>query len=233
MSNYEDRPLIGYIPTVLKKVRQFQALTYSEQPEIFNLFAEIQTVLNNQFVETSTEYGVKRWETILGIVPKATDSFDARKTKILIRLNEQLPYTLTTFINMLGSLYGENFELITNFNEYEMELITHIGENGGVDNLKYLIQSVVPANLVVISTNSLECITSGQIRVSSGIISTIVYMVTNDFSDTYDANGMVKGGSTLVQSKIEFITNDFETIVSANGSATNKSASVIVTEYQI
>jgi len=233
MSNYQDRPLISYIPTVLKEVPQYQALTYGEQPEIFNLFAEIEIALNNQFVETSTEYGIKRWETILGIIPKATDSFEARKTKILIRLNEQLPYTLTTFINMLRNLYGENFELITNFNEYEMELITHIGENGGVDNLKYLIQSVIPANLVVISTNNLECITSGQVRIGSGIISTLVYMVTNDFSDTYGANGTVKNSSTLVQSKIELITNDFETVVSADGSVTNKSAFVIVTEYQI
>ena len=233
MSNYEDRPLIGYIPTVLKEVKQYKALTYGEQPEIFNLFNEIQNALDNQFVETSTEYGVKRWETILGIIPKATDSLDARKTKILIRLNEQLPYTLTAFINMLSNLFGDNFELNTNFTEYEMELITHIGEIGGVDNLKYLIQSVIPANLIVISTNALECHANGQARIGSAIIPTMIYMVTNDFFGTYGVNGTVVHSSSLVQTKVELITNDFEMVVSVNGSAFNKSAAVVVTEYQI
>jgi|LSQX01.1.fsa_nt_gb hypothetical protein len=180
MSNYQDRTLIDYIPTVLKEVKQYQALTYGEQPEIYTLFNGIQSALDNQFVETSTEYGVKRWEKILGIIPKATDSLDARKTQVLIRLNGQLPYTLTAFRNMLISLYGNNFELITNLNEYKMELITHLEEVGGVDNLRYLIQSVVPANLVMISNNNLECVARGQIHFGSGVVTTMVYMVKTE-----------------------------------------------------
>ena len=233
MSNYKDRPLINYVPTVLKEVKQYQALTHGEQVEIFNLFTEIEIALNNQFVQTSTEYGVERWEKILGIKPKGTDILDTRKFRILSRLNQQLPYTLPILKNILQSLYGDNFELITNFTEYEMELITYIGEVGGVDALSYIIKSVIPANLIVISTNILECHTDGQVRVSSAIVTTIIYMVTNDFSDIYGMYGTATHGSTLVQTNVELITNDFEKVVSIDSLMSIRSAAIIVMEYQI
>jgi hypothetical protein len=78
MGSYRDRALTGYLPAALKEVREYQALAHGEQPEIFNLFAEIQIALDNQFIETSTKYGIRRWEKMLGVVPKGTDTLEER-----------------------------------------------------------------------------------------------------------------------------------------------------------
>ena len=77
-----DRNLIDYLPQVLKEVRELKLLLQSEQVEIANLWGSIDNALNDQFVIDATEYGVKRWEKILGIIPKATEPLDARKFRI-------------------------------------------------------------------------------------------------------------------------------------------------------
>jgi hypothetical protein len=201
-----DRQLIDYLPHIIRDVREYKAiLNHGEQAEVSFFWNATDAVFDDQFIESSTVNGIKRWEKILGLVPKGTDTLQTRKTKILIELNAQSLYTFRAFKNMLSSLFGDNFELNTDFTEYEMELTTHIGEIGEVDNLKYLIQSIIPANLIVISTNTLECHANGQARIGSAIIPTMIYTVTNDF----------------------------ETVISANGSVFNKSAAVVVTEYQI
>ncbi len=105
MSNYRDRPLIDYLPMVLKNVREFQLIIETEQPEIFKLFEAIQLVLDNQFVLSSTEYGVKRWEKMLKGFDSiifdrtsfvTTDSFVREKTKTFDVLKSK---SLPSYIN--------------------------------------------------------------------------------------------------------------------------------------
>lgn len=62
-----DRLIIDYLPAVLCNVPEFKALMAAEQPEIEALWAEQKSVLENQFLVSATELGVKRWERILKI----------------------------------------------------------------------------------------------------------------------------------------------------------------------
>jgi len=150
MSNYEDRPLIGYVPTVLKEVKEYQALTYGEQAEIFKLFDEIQTALNNQFVITSTEYGVERWENILNIVPKATYTLDERKFTILSRLAEELPFSYRMLAQILNKLCGENgYWMGVNHDLYELTVKVALIAKNNYNDVETLLNRVVPANLII------------------------------------------------------------------------------------
>lgn len=150
MSNYEDRPLIGYIPSVLKEVHQFRALTYSEQPEIFNLFAEIEIALNNQFIETSTGYGVERWEKILQITPKATYTLNERKFTILSRLAEELPFTFQMLEQMLIKLCGKDgYWIEVNPDLYELVIKVALTAKNNFKDVETLLKRVVPANLII------------------------------------------------------------------------------------
>lgn len=150
MSNYKDRALIGYIPTVLKEVRQYQALTYGEQPEVFNLFAEIETALNNQFVLTSNEYGVTRWENILKIVPKATYTLDERKFTILSRLAEELPFTYRMLEQILTELCGVGgFQMEVRHALYELDVQVELTAMNNFNDVETMLNRVVPANLII------------------------------------------------------------------------------------
>ena len=150
MSNYQDRLLIDYLPTVLKDTREFQAIMQSEQPEIFDLFNEIQIALDNQFIQTLTTYGVERWEKILHIVPKITFSLEERKFSIQSLLSKQLPYTIRMLEKWLIELCGDN-AVAMEFNDDDQTLsvfVAIIGKNRLTD-VETMLRKICPASLVI------------------------------------------------------------------------------------
>jgi hypothetical protein len=150
MRDFYDRPLIGYLPEVIKKIREYQALMYGEQPEIFDLFIGIDTALNNQFIITATEYGVERWEKILGIVPKATFTLDERKFTILAKLSEQLPFTYRMLEQMMTQLCGEDGFRITLQNEiYTLNVSVDLTAANNFNDVDALLKRTCPANLII------------------------------------------------------------------------------------
>ena len=145
-----NRQLIDYLPTVLKLVREYQAIMYSEQPEMVDLYVEIQTALDNQFIHTATEYGVKRWEKLLNIVPKATSTLDERKFVILLRLAEKLPFTYRVLQQLLNELCGESgYTMQLNHNIYKLTVIIGLTSANNFNDVKAMLRRVIPANLTL------------------------------------------------------------------------------------
>jgi hypothetical protein len=253
--------LLAYLPPKIQEYFEIQEITRTENPEFQIVWNASDQMKKDLFILTAEEQGLRRFERIMGIFPSEQDTFESRRMRILTRWNDARPYTFRYLWGMLEVITGGNFNIITNFNEYEMEIITHIGHFGGVEDLRYLLQTVIPANLIVISNNVLDVESTGNLRLASAIIPTMVYMVTNDFEADYEITGTAAHRATLVQSSVvmvtndfeaiytaegrgntgaimevvsEFlITNDFEAVVSVDGSAKNRSATILVTEYQI
>lgn len=145
-----DRNLIDYLPQVLKEKRELKLTFQSEQIEIEKSWDALKNALNDQFVVDSTEYGVSRWEKILGIIPKATETLDIRKFRILTRLNEQLPYTFTTLKQQLEALCGSDGYSLTLKNEiYTIEVKVNLIAKSNFDDVAALLHRVIPANMVI------------------------------------------------------------------------------------
>ena len=142
-----ERKLIEYLPYVVRDYSEFQGLTAGEQPEFEQAWNRADELLDNQFVLTAGNLGLSRWEEILGIVPKATDTLDDRRFRVLTRLNEELPYTLPQLRNILQTLCGEgNFSAEIESETYE--LIVKIGL-AAKRNLEALLERVSPENLII------------------------------------------------------------------------------------
>lgn len=145
-----DRNLIDYLPQVLKEVRELKLIFQSEQTEIADLWGSIDNALNDQFVIDATEYGVSRWEKILGIIPKATETLDARKFRILTRSNEQLPYTIRTLKQQLEALYGKDDYSVELYNDvYTIEVKVNLIAKNNFDDVAALLHRVIPANMII------------------------------------------------------------------------------------
>lgn len=149
MGNYEDRPLIDYLPNVIKNVREYQALTHTEQPEIFKLFEEIQTALNNEFVLTSTEYGLRRWETILGIIPNpASETIQFRRNRILLRIQTFLPFTERWLKQKIDELFTVGDVVFSvDYNHYKVNAMINQADMNLLNEVKLLFKKVIPANM--------------------------------------------------------------------------------------
>lgn len=146
-----NRKLIEYIPPFLRNVKEYNIiLENSEQPEMILLWDALNNGLNDQFVIDATENGVSRWEKILGIVPKATLTLNERKFTILTKINEQLPFTITTLKEQLKNLCGEDGYVLTlNGDNYTLDVKVALTAINNFEDVKSLLQRVVPANLVV------------------------------------------------------------------------------------
>jgi len=152
---FENRPLIEYFPNVLRDVREYQALTIGEEPEIGLLWGNIQSALDDQFVLSATENGVKRWEKILKIIPKATLTLDERKFTILTRLAEQLPFTIRMLINMLTGLCGpDGFTIELDAGVYTLHVEVALTAVKNFEDVGLMLNRVCPANLII--TMSIE-----------------------------------------------------------------------------
>lgn len=145
-----DRNLIDYIPQVLKDVREYKNVMEVEQPEIVNLWSELENALKDNFINDATQNGVLRLEKILKIVPKASDTLDIRKFRILARFNEQLPYTFRTLQERLTTLcgkYGYTLELKNDI--YTLKVRIELIVKGQYDAVDNLLRRITPANLII------------------------------------------------------------------------------------
>lgn len=145
------RNLIDYLPEFLREIREYKAiLTDAVQPEIVELFDNLERVLNNQFIETSDEYGVSRWEKMLGISPKPTYSLDDRKFGILTKMNEQLPYTTRSMEKRLESLCGKgNYKVDVDANNFTLNVGVALTAQNSYKDVYAMLEKVVPANMVI------------------------------------------------------------------------------------
>lgn len=146
-----DRNLIEYLPEFLRDVKEYDAiLTKAEQPEMVALWEAEENALKDQFIVDATENGISRWERILGITPKGTDGLDVRRFSVLTRINEQIPFTLTTLKEQLESLCGEDgYEVNLDAKNYVLTVRVALTAESSFDEVRLFLKRVVPANLVV------------------------------------------------------------------------------------
>ena len=98
-----DRKLIHYLPPFVQEYVEIQEIMKTEQHETDLLWIATEGVFADQFIQDATINGVSRWESMLGISPKGTDTLDERKFRVLSKLNQELPYTLRKFSRLSTS----------------------------------------------------------------------------------------------------------------------------------
>ncbi len=145
-----DRQLIDYLPDLIKQSPIFNEITEAEQPEFALLWSKLDETLKNSFVDTAEESGVIRYEEILNLAPKPTDTLDDRRFRILARLNEKLPYTEKTLNERLTLLCGNGgYTLNLDYNNYYVEVKVGLNVTEQFNAVKSFLTRVSPANLVL------------------------------------------------------------------------------------
>lgn len=145
-----ERKIIDYLPPYLTVYKEIKAIMEAEQPEFEIVWPQAENVLNDQFVSDSSTIGIERMEKILGIIPKKTDTLDERKFRILVKLNEQLPYTLPVLKQQLKRMCGENgYRLILSADKYLLNVKLALGNENNYQDVCDMLRRVVPANMVI------------------------------------------------------------------------------------
>lgn len=145
-----ERKLINYLPYVVRDYAEFKGILEAEQPEIETAWDFADDLLNNQFISTAGNVGLARWEKILEIVPKGSDTLEDRRFRILTRLNEELPYTLPQLRNILETLCGSgNYSAEIVEGTYILIVKVGLEAKNNFRDVEALLNRVVPENLVI------------------------------------------------------------------------------------
>lgn len=145
-----DIDVLSYLPPVLREFKENQEIAKVENPQIIKLWQAVEQAMNDQFIQTATEYGVYRRERMLKILPMGTDSLETRKFRLLTRYNEQVPYTRRVLKNLLDSLCGEDgytlsIDAANKIIKVRVELIVRGMFNAVVD----MLNRIAPANMIL------------------------------------------------------------------------------------
>lgn len=140
----------NYLPPVVREVDVFRQIAKAQNPEFNLLQSRIVRTFSERFIQTATEYGVKRWESLLLISPKVEDTLEQRKERILSHLNIKTPYTWRMLENMLGAYVGnDNFKLRFDNEQTKLFLTLNWLSFYAYDDIELLIKNVIPSNIVL------------------------------------------------------------------------------------
>lgn len=225
-----ERKLINYLPYVVREFKEFQGITEGEQPEFELAWDAHEEVFTNQFIDTMGNYGLSRWEAMLKITPKGTDTFDTRRARIKTQLNNFVPYPIRVFIQMLTAIAnGEPFTVAIEPGSYLLEIVTEWGASGQVEGLEYLIENILPCNIAISAANKLMCIARGSALLSGGVCFVHNYLITNDYKENNLISGETFAAGGLVNVDFMTLTNDFNETFRSTGTA-NLGGGVVRTE---
>lgn len=143
--------LFQYFPAIIQGIREFQEIAETETPEFNRAFLDAEARLSDSFIREATARGIKRYEKMLGLASISRLTLDERRTKVLIKWNRQLPYTLRRLTEQLALWSGnEAFTVdISRFKEYELRIEIFNQTLEMLREIKEMTGEMIPANLLL------------------------------------------------------------------------------------
>ena len=149
--------LLSYLPNYLKEYTELKAALEAENPEFDSLWKAAARVLSNFFILTADEYGMGRYEKLLGIYPEPWLSLEERREIVLIRWFSRLPYTYRMLLMQLGRLCEEGFKAEKSFeDDYYLGVETYDENWVKALEIRRLMLKMVPANIRLFHSNTVQ-----------------------------------------------------------------------------
>lgn len=188
-----------YLPPFMQKYKEPVAALKAEEPEFQLIWKAADRVLYNHFISTADEYGISRFEKLLGIFPSSEDTLESRRERVQSRWFKSIPYTLKTLINKLVTLCGDrDFTIKADFSEsYTMILNVSLSIFGQVDELNEVLSYMTPQNIVVKVNNTLNYEQSASIFEAGATVESKLFTITSQTEKEHELTGYVHSGSVV------------------------------------
>lgn len=184
--------LWAYLPPFLRDFREMCEILAAEQPEFQDLVTECDNIIDNMFIQTANETGIARFENVINIHPGAGDTLDTRRSAIMTRWNDVTPYTKKALKSRIASIQGnDDVDIEINFSnvDYQISIVTRLERQGQVNDLAYILKTVLPCNLIIRSVNMIMCESETSFIYSVGQTITGTMFLTNDINETLNIRG--------------------------------------------
>lgn len=164
--------LIGYLPSFVSDFKEMREIAKTENLEFEKIYGIAEKALNNQFIFSSDEEGILKFERMLGLSFTQDDDLRARQSRVFIKWNDDIPYTLRVLADKLDSLCGRgNFQV--DVADYILNLTTSLKLSSEITELEKLLRNLLPANIEYHIKNRMNYDSESEV-VGAGIISKVI-----------------------------------------------------------
>lgn len=142
--------LVSYLPHFVARYQETSTTLIAENPEFQAVWKAADRVLYNEFLATADEYGISRFEKLLGILPLSGDTLEARRLRVQSKWFLALPYTWRMLLQKLTILCHGEFEVsVPTLGGYEIAIKIVLGPHTRtlLFDVLQLLEGFLPANL--------------------------------------------------------------------------------------
>lgn len=152
--------LMDQLPRWFKPVLEYIEIMRAGGGELAEFDAIAERIRANTHIQTADSETLRYWERLLGISADAGATLDYRRERILMRINQTVPYTVWHLRERLTELFGEDYTLEVSPEECWIKIFVTSDRYGAISLLHDLIYSYVPAHLYVYSNQQVSNVTS-------------------------------------------------------------------------
>ena len=140
--------LIDYLPEFLQEIKEYKEIMSAEDIETNDLKERISNLTEEVSIINATEYGIRRYERILGIKENASLNLEERRLIIKNLFLNRAPFTVKWLKNKLEAICGkENYDILIDYHNFSINVqIGYLFEEATEELRKDLI-NIIPANL--------------------------------------------------------------------------------------
>lgn len=213
----------NYLPKALQEIKEFQAINENLDIELNNISSLISKIKTETIVETATEYGINKWEKILGIISLDNESLEVRRFRIINILTSKLPYTLKWLKMKLTQIVGSEsgWTLNVSYVDYTITITLSGLDTNLMLEVEKQLRNSIPANMELHIGG--PSITGGNIKIGIGMSYGTKYLIPTlnqpiSLTKNKLPNYIVKSFS---QDGVDFIVNADKSIT-IKGTATKR-----------
>ena len=96
--------LVSYLPEFMQLYKEPIEILKAENPEFQIIWKVADKAFYNRFISTADDYGISRFENILGIYPNATDTLENRRMRLQSRWFNKIPYTIRNLAEKINNI---------------------------------------------------------------------------------------------------------------------------------
>lgn len=145
--------LIEHLPDTLRDIYELQGICAAGDTELDRLGDSLAAAVGDCFVDSLSAEGCSRWEKMLELTPKATDTLDDRRFRIRAAMNQDTPYTLRGLKRQLAVLCGaDGCSVELDAGNYSLSVKVALTVKEQYEEVRKLLARVLPANILAAVT---------------------------------------------------------------------------------
>ena len=198
------------LPPYLRQFREMEKLLEAERPEVQALVHNTLYLLDNLFIETAEDMGLKRFEKLVQIYPSPNDTIETRRKNVLAAWYSYDLYTLYNLKKRIEMLQGNQHHSISwdETDNFTLHLIVDLSQDGQIDYLYKMLEIMLPANISYTVENRIVMESTLTLNYGVEVIGTGCLFLTNDLVGTFRNNVPAYVGGDIVHTNTLFLTDE-------------------------